>query len=157
MIKLNPNGDIVWAKTYGGTKDDSATAVAIAPDGDIFVVGYTKSFGAGNADAWVLRLNEKGDIKWQRTYGGQNDDVANAVAIAPNGDVITAGYTFSFSTGWKNVWVLRLDQNGNVKWQRVYGAGYSKKTITLVIDSNLNGDITITSSTSSFGSGGTDV
>ncbi len=96
VMKLNPDGSVAWAKTYGGTKDDVANAVAVASNGDIIVVGYTYSFGAGKEDVWILRLDENGNIKWQKTYGGKYLDEADAVAVASNGDIIVIGDTWSF-------------------------------------------------------------
>jgi len=61
-----------WVKTYGGSYNDLARAVAIAPNEDIIVTGKTASFGAGGWDVWVLRLDENGNVKWQKTYGGKN-------------------------------------------------------------------------------------
>ena len=81
-----------WAKTYSGSDYNEAEAVAIAPNGDIIVAGRTESFGAGKDDFWVLRLDENGNVKWQKTYGGSYDDRAFAVAIAPNGDIIVTGF-----------------------------------------------------------------
>ena len=67
---------VYWAKTYGGSSDDWAYSVAIAPNGDIIVTGRTESFGAGGRDFWVLRLDENGNVKWQKTYGGSDEDWA---------------------------------------------------------------------------------
>ena len=76
-------------KTYGGSNEDRGYDVAIAPNGDIIVVGFTDSFGLPGGDIWVLRLDEEGNIKWQKTYGGGSDngyaDVGLSVAVAPNG------------------------------------------------------------------------
>ena len=121
VLRLDTNGNVKWQKTYGGNNDDYASAVAIAPNGDIIVVGYTESFGAGQRDVWVLRLDSNGNVKWQKTYGGEGWDLAYAVAIAENGDIIVAGETNSFGVGHGDIWVLRLDENGNVKWQKTYG------------------------------------
>ncbi|WP_054839429.1 hypothetical protein [Thermococcus sp. JCM 11816] len=74
-----------WARSYGGSGYDEANAVALAPNGDIIVTGFTYSFGAGYRDIWVLRLDENGSVKWQKTYGGSDWDEAYAVAVAPNG------------------------------------------------------------------------
>ena len=52
-----------WVKTYGGSDYDEARAVAIAENGDVIVAGYTRSFGAGGDDFWVLRLDANGNVK----------------------------------------------------------------------------------------------
>ncbi len=151
VTKLSPEGEVDWAKTYGGSDWDKANAVAIAPNGDIIVTGGTYSFGAGKEDFWVLRLDREGNVKWQKTYGGSKDDEAHAVAVAPNGDIIVAGYTYSFGAGADDAWVLRLDENGNVKWQKTYGGEWSDVATAVALAPN--GDIVVAGYTDSFGAG----
>ncbi|ASJ03528.1 hypothetical protein A3L09_09810 [Thermococcus profundus] len=144
VLRLDEDGNIKWQKTYGGNERDEAYMVAIAPNGDIVIIGHTISFGAGDVDVWVLRLDEKGNVKWQKTYGGNERDGAYAVAIADNGDIIVAGYTYSFSTGKVDSWVLRLDGSGNIKWQRAYNERESCVANAIVVA--LNGDIIVAGS-----------
>lgn len=128
-----------WAKTYG---PGEAKAVAVDRDGDIIVVGEREG------DGFVARLDRDGNVKWFKTYGGDKDDVFNDVKIAPNGDIIVAGYTESFGVGGRSVWVLRLDEEGNVKWQKTYGGKYSDGASSVAISSN--GDIIVAGYTWSF-------
>ncbi|WP_461864836.1 NHL repeat-containing protein, partial [Thermococcus sp.] len=104
-----------WAKTYGGSGDDVINDVKVLPDGSIIAVGYTNSAGVGGKDVLVMKLTSNGSVVWAKIYGGSYYDGAYAVALAPNGDIIVAGWTLSFGAGGRNVWVLRLDENGNVK------------------------------------------
>ncbi len=152
VLRLDGNGNVKWQKTYGGSDVDVARAVVVAPNGDVIVAGYTKSFGAGSYDVWVLRLDENGNVKWQKTYGGSEGDGATAVAIAPNGDIIVAGGTYSFGTG--DVWVLRLDKNGNIKWQKTYGGSDWDEANAVAVAEN--GDIIVAGYTFSFGAGKSD-
>ena len=154
VMKLNQTGDVIWARSYGGPSDDGATAVGITPDGEIVVAGYTKSFGS-NGDAWVLKLsNDDGRIIWQRTYGGSNLDGITDLAITPQGQIIAAGYTWSFGSGSSDVWVLFLDEDGNVLWQKTYGGGGIDVATTVgITESN---DIIVGGYTGSFGSGDMD-
>ncbi|WP_367270972.1 protein kinase [Thermococcus sp.] len=154
VARLDGDGKVKWFKTYGGEKDDGFNDVKIAPNGDVIVAGYTRSFGAGGRDAWVLRLDKEGNVKWQKTYGGSYLDEANAVAIAPNGDVIVAGSTRSFGPGLGDVWVLRLDADGNVKWQKTYGGSDNEWANAIAIADN--GDIIVAGGTYSFGAGDRD-
>ncbi|WP_048149655.1 protein kinase [Thermococcus sp. AM4] len=155
ILRLDSNGNVKWQKTYGGSDYDEAYAVAIAPNGDIIVAGWTKSFGAGEYDVWVLRLDNNGNVKWQKTYGGSKWDEAYALALAPNGDIIVAGWTDSFGAGKDDAWVLRLDANGNVKWQKTYGGEWYDKAKAIAIAPN--GDIIVVGGTTSFGAGRSDV
>jgi len=159
VMKLSPNGTVIWAKTYGGSKDDVANAVAIASNGDIIVAGWTKSFSLGKSDVWVLRLDENGNIKWQKTYGGNDDDRANTIAITSTGNIIVTGYTKSFGLGGSNIWVLKLDPNGNIIWQRTYGSKWihSDYDSANAVAIASNGDIIVVGETAAFGAGQTDV
>ncbi|WP_010476899.1 pentapeptide repeat-containing protein [Thermococcus zilligii] len=149
VLRLDENGNIKWQKTYGRSDHEKARAVALAPNGDIIVAGYTKSFGTGGRAVWVLRLDANGNIKWQKTYGGNENDEAHAVAVAPNGDIIVAGYTESFGAGSADVWVLRLDEDGNIKWQKTYGGSDSDRASAVALAPN--GDIIVAGYTKSFG------
>ncbi|WP_456423579.1 protein kinase domain-containing protein, partial [Thermococcus sp.] len=149
VARLDSEGNVKWFKTYGGDREDVFNDVKIAENGDIIVTGYTESFGAGKKDAWVLRLNANGNIKWQKTYGGKSIDEANAVAIADNGDIIIAGNTFSFGTVIEDIWVLRLDSEGNVKWAKTYGGESTDHAHAVAIADN--GDIIVAGDTDSFG------
>ncbi|MDI3474741.1 MAG: hypothetical protein PWQ95_469 [Thermococcaceae archaeon] len=155
VLRLDENGKIKWQKTYGGSGLDGAYAVALASNGDIIVAGTTRSFGAGKADAWVLRLEANGNVKWGKTYGGERDDKATAVATAPNGDIIVAGYSRSFRTGLSvgpsDAWFLRLDANGNVKWQKTYGGSGRDEAYAVALADN--GDIIVAGYTWSFRTG----
>ncbi|USS40484.1 hypothetical protein NF865_09305 [Thermococcus aggregans] len=143
VLRLDENGNVKWQKTFGGSesKNDEAYTIAIAENGDIIVAGFTASFGDVWGDVWVLRLDENGNVKWQKTYGGEWSDVAYAVDIANNGDIIVAGWTESFGAGGKDVWVLRLDKNGNVKWQKTYGGSSWNRAYAIAIAPN--GDIIV--------------
>jgi len=155
VLRLDEDGNVKWQKTYGGGWNDGVNAVAIAPNGDVIVAGYTKSFGAGQADVWVLRLDEYGNVKWQKTYGGSSWDGAITVALVDNGDIIVVGWTKSFGAGEYDGWVLRLDENGNVKWQKTYGESSDDWANAVAIAPN--GDVIVAGRTESFGTGGRNV
>ena len=105
-----------WAKAYGGTSTDKSWGVAVADNGDIIVAGRSNSFGNSSDYIWVLRLDENGNIVWQKAYGGTSDDLAYSVALASNGDIIVAGGTESFGAGIgsSDFIVLRLGEDGSL-------------------------------------------
>jgi uncharacterized delta-60 repeat protein len=110
-----------WAKTYGGSGDDAAHSIQQTSDGGFIVAGSTSSFGAGLSDFWVLKLNLAGNIEWQRSYGGSEEDVAYSVQETSDKGYIIAGSSNSFGTGLSDFWVLKLSQDGDIEWQRSYG------------------------------------
>jgi len=110
-----------WSKTYGGSDFDSASSIQQTTDGGYIVAGNTKSFGAAIMDIWVLKLDNNGNITWQKTYGGSKGDYASSIQQTQDGGYIVLGHTYSFGAGWDDVWVLKLDSSGNVTWQKTYG------------------------------------
>lgn len=95
IIKTNILGDTLWTKTYGGQSDDYGTSVNISENGGYIVTGYTNSFGSGNYDGYVLRIDESGDTLWTKIVGGENDDRFYDAVSTEYGDVIV-GFTESF-------------------------------------------------------------
>ncbi|WP_457754193.1 hypothetical protein [Thermococcus sp.] len=138
LLKLDKHGNIKWEMTYGGEYGEGAMDVALMPNGDIIVVGYTGSFGAGNFDVWILRLDSAGNLKWQKSYGGFGEDIALAVDIIKSADIVVTGYTTSFGAGGEDGWVLYLDGNGNVKWERTLGNRGDDELWGVSVDKNGN-------------------
>jgi len=121
-LKLDALGNIVWQKTFGGVKDEYAWAVEVTADGGCLIVGRTASFGAGNGDAWCLKLDASGNVAWQKTYGGAGGDAFYDVRATADGGYVLAGGTGSFGAGNGDAWCVKLDAAGNVLWQRAYGS-----------------------------------
>jgi uncharacterized delta-60 repeat protein len=154
VLRLDEKGNVKWGKTYGMGVLSKAASVAVADNGDVIVAGWTQGLSAGEVDFWVLRLDENGKVKWEKTYGGDDEDYAHAVAIAKNGDIIVVGDTKSFGPSFTSVWVLRLDGGGNIKWQKTYGSDGDETAYAVAITKN--GDIIVAGDTNSFGAGGSD-
>jgi hypothetical protein len=99
LIKTDVNGNIIWAKTYGGTDWDWANSVQQTSDGGYILAGLTYSFGAGLADIFLIKTDANGNIQWAKTYGGTGDDRAYSVQQMSDGGYIVAGWTTSFGAG----------------------------------------------------------
>jgi hypothetical protein len=116
-----PVVDTLWTRTYGGPDNDYATWVQQTTDGGYIMCGYTKSFGAGHYDFWLLKTDADGDTLWSRAYGGSDRDEANYVEQTSDGGYIVAGYSLSFGSGDFDIYVVKTDDNGDAEWSRVYG------------------------------------
>ncbi len=121
ILKLSTAGVIEWQRTYGESDDDYAECIQQTNDGSYIVAGHTKSFGAGGSDIWILKLDSKGNIKWQRTYGGSDLDLVYSIQQTDDDGYILVARTCSFGAGSDDIWILKLDSEGNIKWQRTYG------------------------------------
>lgn len=144
-----------WAATYGGSGEDVASSIQPTSDGGYIVAGTTYSFGAGRADAWVLKLSLRGDIEWQFTYGDSDDDGASSVQETGDGGFIVAGHTRSFGAGGKDVWILKLSPDGQVEWQKTYGGTWDEEANSILETSD--GGYIVVGATSSFTMGMRDI
>lgn len=121
IVKLDQDGAVMWQKSYGGSGNDSAASVRQTLDGGYIVAGSTSSFGAGNDDAWILKLTGDGAVEWQKTFGGSAWDSALFAEQLIGGSYVVAGNTQSFGAGGGDAWVLHLSENGAIEWQKTYG------------------------------------
>jgi uncharacterized delta-60 repeat protein len=121
VLRLNSDGTKVWQKAYRGSDVDTACAIRQTSDSGYIVAGDTKSFGAGNEDFWVLKLNNDGSVAWGKAYGGSDVDTAYAIQQTSDGGFVVAGKTRSFGEGNEDFWVLKLTSSGAIVWQKTYG------------------------------------
>jgi len=154
IMKLTPVGFISWQQAYGGSGEESAYSIEQTADGGYIATGATTSFGAGGSDLLVLKLDAEGKVYWQKAYGGTKDDRGLSIKPAQDGGYVAAGHTSSFGSGGSDFWVLKLDAEGNVSWQKAYGG--TKDDRALSIETMQDGGYVVAGETSSFGSGGSD-
>ncbi len=148
VLKLDASGNVTWERTYGGglAKGSSwAESIQQTSDGGYIVAGRTNSFGAGGTDIWVLKLDASGNITWERTYGGAAIDDAYAIKQTSDGGYVVAGKTESFGAGGSDVWVLKLDANGEIPDCAPMGSSSAIVTTTSAIVINIPATVTATS------------
>ncbi len=127
-----PQPPCTWEHTYGGALSDKAYGVARLPDGDVIMVGHTRSAFNLSDDVQVLRLDPAGGLRWRREFGGRGTDRAYAVAVAADGGALVAGHTRSQGRGGSDVWLLRLDAQGQLQWQRTFGGNGNDRARTVI-------------------------
>lgn len=101
LIKITPNGNLLWEKTFGGTNFDAARAIAKTQDNSFVIAGSSRSNNGnlttnkGQNDAWALKVNAEGYLIWQTTIGGSNIDFGYGITQLNNGNIVMVGDTFS--------------------------------------------------------------
>ncbi|KYC46425.1 MAG: hypothetical protein AMQ22_02142 [Candidatus Methanofastidiosum methylothiophilum] len=135
ILKLDVNGNIIWQKMYGGREDDEVYSVQQTKDGGYILAGDTESKDIpglknnGLFDIYIIKLDSKGNIQWQKLYGGSDNDGARSILQDKDGEYIVGGWSFSGNlSGIKNkgnddYYILKLDSKGNIIWQKMYGGG----------------------------------
>ena len=90
VVKVNALSGITWQYTFGGDNNDVPTALAVQDTGDIYVVGWTRSFGSGKRDYWIMKLSANGSVQWEKVIGGAEDDYPRSVVILSDGEFDTS-------------------------------------------------------------------
>ncbi|KYK24046.1 hypothetical protein AYK21_06135 [Thermoplasmatales archaeon SG8-52-2] len=151
LLGIDENGIIVWNNTFGGAKPDWGLEVIQDDYGDYVIVGYTFSFGHGDADIWLIKANETGEELWNKTFGGGGYDTAgDVIQTYDGGYAITGGITTS--NGWRHFCLIKTDENGSELWTKIYIINDFEVGSSLI--QTVEGDYLIVGSTDSFGSKG---
>jgi len=155
VLKLSSGGELQWYRTFGGDRREVAFSICQSSDGGYVFAGYTESFGARMMDVYIVKLDENGNKVWEKVYGGSNNEEAWSIRQTSDGGYIVAGYTESFGAGGKDVYVLKLDANGNKVWEKTFGGSSDDRGRSIQQTSD-NGYILV-GRTGSFGAGDVDV
>lgn len=153
LIKTDKDGNELWHKTYGGPDWDFAYSLQATTDGGFIIGGTTYSMGGGAADGYVIKTNANGDTTWTKTFGGINDDEFKSVIQTSDGNYALTGYTKSYNdVDSGDVWVYKLDVNGDSLWCKFYGGG--KEDFGNGILQLQNTEILVSGGTKSFSTSG---
>ena len=139
IVKLDSLGNILWQKTFGGLNYDRLSCLINTPDGGFLVGGNSYSNTSCNKseesrgllDYWVVKLDEVGNLLWEKTIGGSNAELLKALSNTDDGGYLLAGNSGSPISGDKTIaplsasnndfWIIKLDGSGNINWQKIIG------------------------------------
>ena len=136
LVKVNSLGNMEWNQTYGGTSLDSVSSIIENVDGSYALGCSTVSFGAGNADFWLVIVDSVGVPKWNQTYGGSGTEYLNSLVVTIDGGYALAGSTNSFGSGSADVWLVKVDPLGNMEWNQTYGGPIADYCDSMVTSGN---------------------
>jgi hypothetical protein len=137
LVKLNSAGETLWDKTIGGTSTEYLRCMVATHDGGYLLGGWSSSgigghkteVSRGGFDYWIVKTDANGIVLWDKTIGGNLDDMIWAMDITPDGGFILTGWSYSDASGEKSepsmggadVWIVRLDSTGNILWDKTIG------------------------------------
>jgi len=170
VVKIDNNGTKQWQKSLGGTKSDRISSIKQTVDGGYIMAGSSNSNDGdvsgnrGDYDFWIVKLDNNGSIQWQKSLGGKSNDSAIDIQQTSDNGFIVVGDTYSDNSGMfpgdvsgnhggQDLWVVKLDNNGTIKWQKCLGgseiefASYIQQTsdggyILGGYTASINGDVT---------------
>jgi hypothetical protein len=133
IVKLDSSGNIQWQKSLGGSGNDQANSIQVTNDGGYIVGGISNSndgdvtINHGGFDFWIVKLDNAGNIQWQKSLGGTSDDILSEIITTIDGGYIIAGSTESndgdvtLNYGYRDSWIVKLNSLGNIQWQKSLG------------------------------------
>ncbi|HQW50343.1 MAG: hypothetical protein ACO1G4_02910, partial [Bacteroidota bacterium] len=137
VVKLDSIGNIQWQNTIGGDSTDNLYSLQQTTDGGYILGGFSISsisgdkteYSIGGSDYWVVKLDASGNIQWQNTIGGYENDNLYSLQQTTDGGYILGGRSMSNATGDKtensqgldDYWVVKIDATGNIQWQNTIG------------------------------------
>ncbi len=128
VLRLNQAGGIVWQRAYNSTMNESgASSIAATSDGGFVIAGEYRSDITSSqtySQLWLFKIDGSGSLLWQKAYSGTGKgDIGYSVYQTSDQGLVVAGLTTSYGDAWATVWVLRLDSQGGVLWQKAIGGG----------------------------------
>lgn len=147
--------DVVWSNSYGGPYNEKGYACQPTDDGGSAILGSTYSFGHGDHDIYLIRLDSLGDTLWTRTFGGDSTDYGYDIHKTYDGGFVIVGSSKSFGSSKKDVYLIRVNAYGDTQWTRTIGGGGDDegRSVRQTVDSGF----VICGTTNSWGAGYTDV
>jgi len=114
IIKIDKNGNIEWDEIFGENGPDIANSIIQTKDEGYAVAGFIWTIYVGRQDIWIIKFDENGNKEWEKTFDKDENDVAYSIIQTKDGGYAVAGWTKSKGAGNSDVWVIKLDENGNL-------------------------------------------
>ncbi len=155
VVKTDFQGMVEWNRTFGGAGYDRGNSIVSNALGELTIAGFTQDIETDRYDALVVHTTSNGALLWNQTIGLELDEIAQAITLCSDGGyAFTGEISQSGDSLWTDMIVVRLNDNGVVLWQKIYGDQGNDFGISLI--ESLDGDLVIAGFTSSYGyQGGT--
>lgn len=149
LIKIKPDGEVIWSKLYGTPEHDYGNCIQKTSDGGYIMIGQTFGFGTANGDAWLVKLNGSGDTTWTKRFGGAQNDEGYYITVAPDGGFVFLVRDSSNAGKDIDVRIIKTDANGGIVWNKVYGG--DRKDTPKMIQTTSDGGFIVGAISRSFG------
>lgn len=136
MLKINSQGDLLWERSFGGTGIEISYDIAKTLDQAYIITGNTFSSDTdvsknnGESDVWLIKVDDNGNLLWEKTFGGTRFDAAQSVHATADGGYVISGNSKSTdgdlteNAGENDFWILKTDKNGTLLWQKTIGGSH---------------------------------
>ena len=151
VIKTDAQGNLEWQRSYGDAQDETANSIDISIGGGFIISGEVINENTGFSLCYLIKIDNEGGLDWSNTFGGnQNDNGLSVISTNDAGFAIT-GMTRSLGDSNGDVWLIKVNSNGEMEWERTYGGDDTEYGRT--IQQTVDGGYIIIGQTESFGLG----
>ncbi|MHA2039712.1 MAG: SBBP repeat-containing protein [Promethearchaeota archaeon] len=154
-MKYNSAGVLQWNRTWGGVGSDPLESVSMDSSNNIYLTGWTKSFGAGGSDGFIVKYNDAGELQWNCTWGGTELDICRAIVSDSSNNVYITGGTSSFGAGEWDLFIAKFNSVGIQEWNYTWGGTEHEEGWTMASD--VYNNVYILGITDSYGIGNLDM
>ncbi|MFX0058626.1 MAG: SBBP repeat-containing protein [Candidatus Heimdallarchaeota archaeon] len=155
LVKYDSSGVQLWNRTWGGSNSDICFETEVDSFDNVYLAGSSTSFGAGSSDIVLVKFDSSGVQQWNRTWGGNNYDWNEGVAVDSSDNVYLAGETNSFGAGSTDMALIKYDSSGVQQWNHTWGGSEHDASEGVAVDSA--GNVYFGGATYSFGVGDSDM
>jgi hypothetical protein len=114
------NGNLLWEKTVGGKGFDQPTCVTASAHGGFLVGGFTFSFGNGERDFWLFKVDDSGNVLWSTTVGRSEFEEAYAILETAENEFVMVGWTNSIGAGYYDYYIVKISVENEGNWLPLY-------------------------------------
>jgi len=147
--------DTLWTRTFGEENNDSSTCVRSTTDDGLIIIGTTDPLGNGMNDFWLIKTDETGNVIWDATFGGDQNDCPFIGQQTMDGGYVIVGFTESFGNGLRDFWLVKTDAGGNEEWNQTYGTEQNDRA--QYVEQTSDGGYILTGGTGYFEGSGQDI
>ena len=137
ILHVDTGGTYIWSKSYGGSASDIGKRIFHIPDEGNYVAGFSNSFGNGLFDFYFFKTDTTGKLLWEKTFGGNSNELLHDAIQLPDTSFILVGQTSSNDTEIEDLFIVRISKHGEIKWQKTFGSsGVDIANTISMIDTN---------------------
>jgi len=145
IVRLTNSGNIIWQKWFGGSQNEYCCSLDLTADGGFLIAGETESSNGdvsgyhNSQDYWIIKVDNNGNLVWQKCLGGSNDEICFSVRSTNDGGCIATGHSFSNdgdvsgNKGSSDYWLVKLSNTGSLQWQKCLGGTQSDQARSIVL------------------------
>jgi len=136
VIKTDAQGNLEWQRSYGDTQDETANSIDISSDGGLIISGEVINENTGFSLCYLIKIDDEGELAWSNTFGGSLNDNGHSVISTNDAGFAITGMTRSLGDSNGDMWLIKVNANGQMEWERTYGGDYTEygRTIQQTVD-----------------------